>query len=228
MDTLFEPLAVPLWTIADSEDRYPINRIFCVGRNYAAHAREMGKDPDRDPPFFFTKWPNSYVPSGAIIDYPPATQNYHFEVELVVAIGREGFDIREEEARNHVFGYAVGLDMTRRDLQLEARDKGRPWSTGKNFDASAPLGPLHAAERVGHVDSGRIALTQNGDTRQEADLSHLIWSVEEIIAHLSRLYTLRPGDIIMTGTPAGVGPVESGDALVGTIEGLGSVELAIA
>lgn len=226
--TLTHPdLHSPHWPVDGTSESYPIHRIFCVGRNYAAHAREMGKDPDRDPPFFFTKWPESYVPSGATIPYPVATSNYHFEVELIVAMSGGGRDIAEADARSHVFGYGVGLDMTRRDLQLKAREQGRPWDTGKNFDESAPLGPLMPAAAVGHPDTGRIVLKVNDEVRQEADLADLIWSVDEIIAHLSGYYDLRAGDIIMTGTPAGVGAVVAGDKLVGEIDNLGEVRLAI-
>ncbi|MEM8988748.1 MAG: fumarylacetoacetate hydrolase family protein, partial [Pseudomonadota bacterium] len=196
-------------------------------RNYAAHAREMGKDPDRDPPFFFTKWPETYVPSKSTVHYPPSTENYHYEIELVVAIGKGGSNIPEDKAKDHIYAYATGLDMTRRDLQLEAREKGRPWDTGKNFDQAAPIGLLHKVEEVGHVENGRIYLDVNGDIKQDADIADLIWSVDEIIEHLSRLYELRAGDLIMTGTPAGVGPVVAGDKLSGFIDGLSPVEITI-
>lgn len=209
------------------DDTLPIRRIFCVGRNYAAHAREMGKDPDRDPPFFFMKWPQAYAPSGTVIPYPPGTSNYHHEVELVVAIGEAGMNIAEESALDHVSAYCVGLDMTRRDLQLEARDKGRPWDFGKNFDYSAPMGRFQSVSQYGHLAEGEIKLEVNGETKQHADIRDLIWSVDEIVSVLSRYYALRPGDVIMTGTPAGVGPVAPGDRLVATIDGLPTLEVAI-
>lgn len=228
MASVFPVQSSPLWPVEGGEGEYPIHRIFCVGRNYAAHAVEMGKDPDRDPPFFFTKWPESYVPSGSTVAYPVSTSNYHHEVELVVAMSGGGGDIAAADALDHVFGYAVGLDMTRRDLQLKAREQGRPWDTGKNFEESAPLGPLFPASRIGHPDAGRIEMRVNADVRQEADLKDLIWSVPEIIEHLSRYYALRAGDIIMTGTPAGVAAVDPGDELVGRIDGLGEVRITIA
>ncbi|WP_299774032.1 fumarylacetoacetate hydrolase family protein [uncultured Tateyamaria sp.] len=212
-----------LWPTTDGT-LYPIHRIFCVGRNYAAHAREMGKDPDRDPPFFFTKFPESYVPSEHTIAYPPGTSNYHFEVELCVALAEGGRDIQEKDAAGKIAGYAVGLDMTRRDLQLTAREQGRPWDAGKNFEESAPMAALHPVAETGILTTGRIALSVNGETKQEADLADLIWSVDEIIAHLSRFYELRAGDVIMTGTPAGVGAVVAGDRMIGEITGLNSVE----
>jgi len=206
---------------------FPVRRIFCVGRNYAAHAREMGRDPDREPPFFFTKWAETMVPDGATIPYPPATSDFHYEAELVVAIGKSGREIPAEAALDHVYGYAAGLDMTRRDLQLQARDQGRPWDTGKNVEASSPLGPIHPASEVGHPASGALRLTVNGTVKQQADLSELIWPVADIIAFLSGLYRLEPGDLIFTGTPAGVGPVVTGDRLVVTIDGLSPLRVEI-
>ena len=206
---------------------FPVRRVFCVGRNYAAHAREMGRDPDREPPFFFTKWADTVVPDGTRIPYPPATSNFHYEAELVAAIGVGGRNISGEDALRHVWGYATGLDMTRRDLQLQARDQGRPWDTGKNVDASSPLGLLHAATDVGHPVTGAITLTVNGQTRQNADLSELIWPVADVVAFLSRLYTLQPGDLIYTGTPAGVGAVVPGERIVVSIEGLTPLSIEI-
>lgn len=205
----------------------PIERIFCVGRNYAAHAREMGRDPDREPPFFFTKWASAITGTDVEIAYPPQTENYHYEVELCLVIGKAGADIPVAEARNHVFGYCVGLDMTRRDLQLAAREQGRPWDTGKNFDESAPLGLVHKVEDVGHPESGSIRLSVNGEVKQDADLEELIWPVVDVVSILSGLYALRPGDLVMTGTPAGVGPVVRGDRLTGEIAGLSPVEVSI-
>ena len=207
--------------------RFPVRRIFCVGRNYAAHAREMGKDPDREPPFFFTKPADAVVDSGETIPYPPETNNFHYEIELVVAIGREGFEISREAALDHVFGYAVGIDLTRRDLQFEARDKGRPWDWGKAFDRSALIAPVHRVQGGHHPLDGRIWLAVNGATKQDANLTELIWSVPDVIAIVSRSMVLKPGDLIMTGTPAGVGPIVAGDTVTGGIDGLGSIETII-
>lgn len=227
MTVIFEPPAPILAPIAGTADEFPVRRVFCVGRNYAAHAREMGRDPDREPPFFFTKWAESYVPSGSVIPYPTGTDNYHFETELVIAIGKAGAGISAANAHMHVFGYAVGLDMTRRDLQLDAREKGRPWDTGKNFEHSMPLGLIHSASDVGHLSDGRIWLEVNNEMKQDADLADLIWNVDEIIEHLSGLYELQQGDLIMTGTPAGVGPVVAGDILMAHIDGLSALEIEI-
>ncbi|WP_424981531.1 fumarylacetoacetate hydrolase family protein [Maritalea sp. S77] len=212
-------------------DDFAVGRIFCIGRNYEAHAREMGKDPNREAPFFFTKWPEAVVNAApedkTEIAYPPETANYHHEAELVVAIGVDGFRIAEADANDHIWGYAVGLDMTRRDLQLQARDKGRPWDTGKNFAQSCPTGRLQPAAEKGHIERGEILLTVNGETRQQADISDLIWSVPETIAYVSKFYPLRAGDLIFTGTPAGVGAVVSGDQLDCKIEGLPSLSVRI-
>ena len=217
-------------TVAGRDERFPVNRVFCVGRNYAAHAREMGKDPDRDPPFFFMKPANAVVDASrpTSVPYPPRTSNYHHEIELVVAIGQGGRDIPVASALDHVYGYAVGLDMTRRDLQLEARDKGRPWEFGKSFAKSAPIGPLHRVQEVGHLPSAAITLTVNGQARQSADVSQLIWSVAECVATLSDYETLEPGDIIMTGTPEGVNAVVAGDVMRGAVTGLGEIEVRVA
>lgn len=228
MSYAFDPAPIPSVAVAGTEDRLPVRRIFCVGRNYAAHAREMGKDPDLDPPFFFTKPADAVVDDGEAVAYPPETQNLHYEAELVVVIGTPGRDIPEETALDHVWGYAVGNDLTRRDLQLEARDKGRPWDMGKGFDRSAVIGPVHPVASVGHPDKGAITLTLNGETKQDADLAELIWSVPEIIAILSRSVALQAGDLIMTGTPVGVGPMVEGDVCVVSIAGLGSIETRIA
>ncbi len=204
-----------------------MRRIFCVGRNYAAHAREMGRDPDREPPFFFTKPADAVVGDGETVAYPPETANFHYEAELVVAIGEGGRDIDEARALDHVWGYAVGNDLTRRDLQLQAREQGRPWDWGKAFDRSAVVGPLRPVSEVGHPATGRIRLSVNGETKQDADLSELIWSVPEIIAILSRSMELKPGDLVMTGTPAGVGPLKPGDRCEIEIEGLGAITTRI-
>jgi fumarylpyruvate hydrolase len=216
---VFDPLP-PVLARTTNGDDFPVRRVFCVGRNYAEHAREMGKDPDRDPPFFFTKWAETVVPSGSTIAYPTETANYHYEAELVVAIGKSGRHIDAANALDHVYGYATGLDMTRRDLQFQARDKGRPWDIGKNFEQASPLGLIHPASQVGHPATGAISLTVNGDTRQSADIADLIWPVPDIIRFLSTFYALEPGDIIYTGTPAGVGPVVPGDKIVVSIAGL--------
>lgn len=219
MTTLFEPPAPVLAPTSDGR-LFPVRRVFCIGRNYAAHAREMGFDPDRDPPFFFTKWAETVVSGGTVIAYPPETRNYHYEGELVVAIGTGGRNIAEEDALAHIYGYAAGLDMTRRDLQIAAREKGRPWDTGKNVEQSSPLGVIHPASAVEHPDKARITLTVNGETRQDATLGALIWSVPEVIAYISRFYRLEPGDLIYTGTPEGVGAVVEGDAIAVAIDGL--------
>jgi len=216
-------------TVKGRDERFPINRVFCVGRNYAAHAREMGKDPDREPPFFFMK------PACAVVDaalpaqlrYPPKTQNYHHEIELVVALRKSGRNLRSEDALEYVYGYAVGLDMTRRDLQLQARDQGRPWEFGKSFSQSAPIGPLYRAADIGHPSAADIALSVNGTPRQSSNISKLIWSAAECIAYLSQYETIEPGDIVMTGTPEGVGAVVPGDVMRGSIAGLGELEISV-
>jgi len=227
MEYVFSPPQPATVALAGESTRFPVRRIFCVGRNYAAHAREMGKDPDRDPPFFFTKPADAVVDSGEVVPYPPETSNFHYEIELVVAIGREGFEISRDAALDHVFGYAVGLDLTRRDLQFEARDKGRPWDWGKAFDRSAPVAPIHRVRDGHHLAKGRIWLAVNGDIKQDADLAELIWSVPDIISIVSRSMVIKPGDLIMTGTPAGVGPIVTGDTITGGIDGLGGIETVI-
>jgi fumarylpyruvate hydrolase len=224
---LFAQPAQPVVPIAGEDAGFPVHRIYCVGRNYAAHAREMGKDPEREPPFFFLKPADAIVPGGGKVHYPPGTQNLHHEIELVVAIHRGGSDIAAERALEHVYGYAVGLDMTRRDLQFAARDQGRPWDFGKSFDESAPMTAIHSASRVGHPAKGRITLEVNGQLRQQGDLADLIWSVPETIAFLSLYYRLQPGDLIFTGTPAGVGAVVRGDRLMGKVEGLAELQVEI-
>jgi fumarylpyruvate hydrolase len=205
---------------------FPVRRVFCVGRNYAEHAREMGHDPDREAPFFFTKPADSLVTDGADMPYPPMTSDLHHEMEQVVAIGTGGADIAEAEAMKHVWGYAVGLDMTRRDLQGEAKKLGRPWDMGKGFDHSAPIGTMVPAAGV-DPGRGKIELKVNGEVRQTSDLSKLIWSVPEVIAYLSKLVRLEPGDLIFTGTPEGVAAVNRGDVLEGFVEGVGSVRTKI-
>ncbi len=214
--TLPDPILAP----TSDGRQFPVRRLFCIGRNYAAHAREMGKDPTREAPFFFTKWAETVVPSGTTIAYPPETANFHYEAELVLAIGKSGRNVAEADAESFIYGYATGLDMTRRDLQNEAKDKGRPWSTGKNVEQSSPLGLIHPQAETGVLESGRIKLTVNGATRQDADLADQIWDVREVIAYVSRFYRLEPGDLIYTGTPAGVGAVVTGDVITVSIAGL--------
>ncbi|MEO3433825.1 fumarylacetoacetate hydrolase family protein [Inquilinus sp. CAU 1745] len=221
---LCEPTTLP---VVGSGDGFPVRRIFCVGRNYAAHAREMGHDPDREPPFFFTKPANAVVPSGATIPYPVRTSDLHYEIELVVALSKGGVDIGEANALDHVYGYGVGIDLTRRDLQGEAKKMGRPWDMGKGFDNSAPMTALTPASAIGHPAKGEIWLKVNGETRQKGDLAQQIWNVQETISYLSGLVTLYPGDLIMTGTPEGVGPVVAGDRLVGGIDGLSELTVSI-
>jgi fumarylpyruvate hydrolase len=223
---LFDPKA-PTLAKTTSGDDFPVRRIFCVGRNYSEHTREMGFDPDREPPFFFTKWAETLVPSGQTIAYPQGTKNFHFEAELVVAIGAGGRNIAREAANSHIYGYATGLDMTRRDLQLIARDKGRPWDTGKNVEQSAPIGLIHPASDVGYLETGAITLSVNGVTKQSADIADLIWPVADVIVFLSALYRLEPGDLIYTGTPAGVGAVVPGDKMVVSISGLTPLETTV-
>jgi fumarylpyruvate hydrolase len=206
---------------------FPVRRIFCVGRNYAEHAREMGADPDREPPFFFAKPADALVLHGADMPYPPASKSLHHEMELVVAIGTGGADIAEADALYHVWGYTVGLDMTRRDLQNAAKKEGKPWDMGKGFDHSAPIGTLIPAAAFPKPTHGKIELKVNGQVRQSSDLSKLIWSVAETISYLSRLVTLAPGDLIFTGTPEGVAAVERGDVLEGMVEGVGTVRTKI-
>ena len=227
MTALFELPPRPTAPVEGDGPAFPVRRIFCIGRNYAAHAREMGKDPDREAPFFFTKWADNLVPGGGDIPYPPETENYQFEAELVIAIGKEGAAVPEDKALDLVYGYAVGLDMTRRDLQFEARDKGRPWDTGKNFAFSAPIAPIRPVTAGGHVSKGPIRLSVNGETKQEGDIMDMIWDCAETIAYVSRFERLLPGDLIYTGTPAGVGAVKPGDKIEVTIEGLQTLYVTI-
>lgn len=223
----FPPPAVPTAAVRGSDLRFPVNRIFCVGRNYEAHAREMGMSVDREEPFYFMKSSCSIVASGATVPYAPGTSDLHHEMELVVAIGKPAFRIAVEDALDIVFGYACGLDMTRRDLQFKARDRGRPWDLGKNFENAAVISEIVEVGDCGHFESGRISLAVNGELRQDGDIRDLIWNVPELIADLSHFYHLEAGDLLYTGTPAGVGPVEPGDAITGEIEGLGGISLNI-
>ena len=214
--------------IVESNQVFPVGRIYCVGRNYAEHAREMGHDPDREPPFFFMKPADAIVLNGATLPFPQITRDLHHEIEMVVAIGKGGADIAVDKALEHVFGYGVGLDMTRRDLQGEAKKMGRPWEMGKAFDNSAPCTALKTAAMIGHPAKGAIWLKVNGVVKQQGDLSEMIWNVPETIAYLSKLITLRPGDLIMSGTPSGVGPVQRGDRLEGHVDGVGDLVVAYA
>ncbi|MBY4946830.1 fumarylacetoacetate hydrolase family protein [Cupriavidus respiraculi] len=209
--------------VAGGTARFPIRRVFCVGRNYAAHAREMGKDPDREPPFFFTKPADAVVPAEGTVAYPPLTDNLHHEIEMVVAISKGGSDIAVDGALEHVWGYGVGVDLTRRDLQDVAKKMSRPWDWSKAFDASGPCGPLHPVSAVGHPAQGRIWLAVNGEVRQEGDLNELIWPVADVIAYISQSVALAPGDLIFTGTPAGVGRIEPGDKVTGGVAGLADI-----
>jgi fumarylpyruvate hydrolase len=228
MKYVFEPEAQVSVPVVGSDSLFPVRRVYCVGRNYAAHAREMGFS-DREPPFFFCKPDNAIVvvSPGQTTDvhYPSVTSNFHHEIELVVAIGREGHDIPVESANDHIFGYGVGLDMTRRDLQFAMRDKGRPWEIGKAFDESAPIAPLHTVAEFGHPRKQAIWLEIDGVEKQRSDVSQLIWSVPEIIANLSTFFTLEPGDLIYSGTPEGVGKVERGQTITGGIDGLGELKV---
>ena len=224
---MIELAALPTAIVEGSSERFPVGRIFCVGRNYVAHAQEMGGNPHRDPPFFFTKFPQALVSGGGALPYPPKSTNYHYEGELVIAIGKAGAAVSVAEAPSLVWGYAVGLDMTRRDLQTVARDKGYPWDTSKNFAFSAPLAAIRPVAK-GHVVEGAIELTVNGETKQRGDITDMIWNPNEIISQLSAFEKLYPGDLIFTGTPAGVGAVTVGDVLRVTIEGLQPLDVTIA
>ncbi|MBC7906403.1 MAG: fumarylacetoacetate hydrolase family protein [Rhodospirillaceae bacterium] len=225
MPTPLFTLSQPAVPVAGEDALYPVRRVFCVGRNYAAHAREMGSDPNREPPFYFTKAADALVPGGGAISYPPATANLHHEIELVVALGAAVFQASPEEAAKAVFGHAIGLDMTRRDLQFAARDKGRPWDLGKSFEFSAPITPI--LRNSTPILSGAITLEVNGEIRQRGDISDMIWSIPEVIAHLSQYYHLSPGDLIFTGTPDGVSPVLPGDRLIGRVAGLAELDVTI-
>ncbi|MGB6103665.1 MAG: fumarylacetoacetate hydrolase family protein [Pusillimonas sp.] len=230
MDTVIPAMPVAALSVADSNAVFPVRRVYCVGRNYAEHAKEMGFT-GREDPFFFCK------PSDALLNvadgqtgnlpYPPKTSNLHYEIELVVALNKGGRDLTVEQAAECVWGYAIGLDMTRRDLQGEAKKQGRPWEVGKAFDQSAPIGPLHPREKVGTLDSGAISLSVNGASKQSSDLSQMIWNIAESIAYLSGLFELKAGDIIFTGTPEGVGPVVAGDTMVGAVAGLGELHVKV-
>ena len=227
MTYVIPPWDIPSLAVEGEAGRFPVRRIYCVGRNYAEHAREMGNDPDREPPFFFMKPADAIVPDCGNVPYPPATADLHHEVELVVAIGRSGAEVAPEAAQELIYGYAAGIDMTRRDLQQVSKDRRWPWDTGKGFDHGAPCGNIAPAARIGHPGRGAIALDVDGEPRQSGDLADMIWSVPEIIGHLSRLFTLCPGDLIYTGTPAGVGPVAPGQRLDARIEGVGTLSVTV-
>ena len=225
---VFAPTPLPTLPVRGTDKLFPVHRIYCVGRNFADHAIEMGHDPNREPPFFFQKNPDTLVLSGRDFPYPSASTDVHHEIELVVALSKGGTDIPLDQAMDHVFGYAVGLDMTRRDLQGEAKKMGRPWETGKAFEASAPCTELVPASEVADVTAGTIQLTVNGEVRQSGDLNQMIWKIPEMISYLSGLFTLQAGDLIFAGTPAGVGAVQRGDELVGTVAGVGELRTRVA
>ena len=226
---LFAPAPVPSLAVHGVDARFPVNRIFCVGRNYHAHAVEMGRPVDKatSKPFYFTKASSTLVESGSTVPYPAGTNNYHYEMELVVAIGAPGFRVKEADAASLIYGYAAGLDMTRRDLQLVARDQGRPWDLGKDFEKSAVCSEIVPMGTLGVLDKGAISLQVNGQAKQTADLGQLIWNIAELLADLSQYYHLQAGDLIYTGTPEGVGAVQSGDVITGSVEGVGTVALTI-
>ena len=230
IDYAIPVLPTPFLDIEGIEQKFPVRRIFCIGRNYKAHAEEMGIEFDKagTKPFYFLKDSAHLVASGATVAYPPGTSNYHHEIELVVAIGQDGFEVSESDANALIYGYACGLDMTRRDLQFQAREQSWPWDVSKNFEQSAVVSAIVPVSTTGVIESGAIELSVNGEVRQSSDVSMLIWSVAEIIADLSRYYRLQQGDLIFTGTPAGVSPVVPGDELLGSIEGVGEISLTIA
>jgi fumarylpyruvate hydrolase len=227
MAYVIPPPEIPTLPVRGSEDVFPVHRIYCVGRNYAAHAIEMGHDPDREAPFFFQKNPDTLVSNGGNFPYPDRSTNVHFEIEMVIALATGGKDIPVAEALDTIYGYAAGIDLTRRDLQDAAKKMGRPWEVAKAFDHSAPCSEIVPAGQIGHPERGRIWIEVNGDTRQEGDLSQLIWKVPEIIAYLSGFFTLAPGDLIYTGTPSGVGAAKRGDRLHGGVEGIGEVTVTV-
>jgi fumarylpyruvate hydrolase len=226
-DFVITPPAVPSVAVANSAARFPIRRVFCVGRNYAAHAREMGNDPDREPPFFFMKPADAIVAAEGVIPYPPLTASLHHEVEMVVAIGHACLNVSPKHALDQVWGYGVGVDLTRRDLQDVAKKMSRPWDWAKGFDYSGPCGPLVPASAIGHPSEGRISLSVNGTVRQSGNLNEMIWSVAEIVAAISNSMSLAPGDLIFTGTPAGVSMLSPGDVVTAGVESVGEISFAI-
>jgi fumarylpyruvate hydrolase len=223
---VIEPLENPTLPVRGTDKLFPVHRIYCIGRNYAAHAVEMGHDPDKEPPFFFQKNPDNLL-VGQDFPYPPETSDVHYELEMVVGLSEGGKNIPIETALEHVFGYGVGLDMTRRDLQNEAKKQGRPWEVGKAFEQSAPCSELIPVSAIGHPDQGAVWLKVNGEVRQEGDLNQMLWKTAEQISILSRFFELQPGDLIMTGTPSGVGPVKRGDKLEGHVAGVGNLKINI-
>ncbi|WP_455273762.1 fumarylacetoacetate hydrolase family protein [Rhizobium herbae] len=225
---VFTPEPAPTMPVAGTDALFPVHRIYCVGRNFADHAVEMGHDPNKEPPFFFQKNPDTLVPPGRDFPYPSESKDVHHEIELIVALQKGGTNIPVESAMDHVFGYGVGLDMTRRDLQGEAKKAGRPWETGKAFEASAPCSVLHPVSKVGHPTAGAIWLKVNGEVRQNGDLNQMLWKVPEMIAYLSRLFELKAGDLIFAGTPAGVGAVVTGDEMVGHVDGIDTITVKVA
>jgi fumarylpyruvate hydrolase len=227
METVIPIPAMPAIPVHGSSAVFPVRRIYCVGRNYADHAREMGGDPSREPPFFFGKPNDVVVPGGGAIPYPTLTSNLHYEVELVVALSKGGRDIPSSEARDCIFGYAVGIDLTRRDLQAKAKEKGQPWDTAKGFDQSAPISPITQVSAGGNSEAGAIWLSVNGVEKQRGDLAQMTWQVPEVIAHISSFVALAPGDLIFTGTPSGVGPIVRGDRIRCGIDGLGELEIVV-
>lgn len=224
---VFEPAPRAAVAVRGTSALFPARRVYCVGRNYAAHAIEMGHDPNREPPFFFMKTPDALLPNGSVFPYPPETSDVHHEIEMVAALSGGGVNISEEDALGLVFGYAVGIDFTRRDLQAEAKKLARPWEVGKAFDHAAPCGAITPASEIGHPTKGAVTLDVNGERRQTGDLDQLIWTLPEMISGLSRLFELRPGDLIFTGTPSGVGSVVKGDRLEGRVEGVGTLSIAV-
>ena len=227
MESVVPMPAFPSVPVRGTSAVFPVRRIYCVGRNYADHAREMGMDPNREPPFFFGKPHDAVVPCGGDVANPPATSNLHYEVELVVAIAKGGQDIPMSEALSCIYGFAVGIDLTRRDLQAKSKEKGQPWDTAKGFDQSAPISPITPVSICGHLERGAIWLSVNGMEKQRGSLSQMIWSVPEVIAHISGFVALAPGDLIFTGTPAGVGPIVAGDRVRCGIDGLGELEILL-
>lgn len=225
-DFAIAPPPQPACPIRGSDKMFPVRRIYCIGRNYAAHAIEMGHDPDREPPFFFQKNPDNIDFSGEF-PYPTKTEDVHFEIEMVIALGKGGTNIAIENALDHVWGYGVGLDMTRRDLQGVAKKMGRPWEIGKAVERSAPMTALVPASEIGHPAEGAVTLTVNGEPRQEGDLNQMIWKTQEMIAYLSEHFALAPGDLIMSGTPSGVGAVVKGDVMEGAVEGVGALKVVV-
>lgn len=225
-DFVIAPPRIPALPVSGSDALFPVRRVYCIGRNYAAHSIEMGDDPDRDPPFFFQKNPDNLDPSGEF-HYPTKSDDVQYEAEVAVLLKQGGTNIPVESALDHVFGYALSLDMTRRDLQGAAKKKGRPWEVGKAFERSAPIGPILPVSEVGHPSEGRLELTVNGETKQEGDLNQMIWKVPEMISYLSEYFELAAGDVILSGTPAGVGPVQRGDVMELSVEGLGTLRIPV-